>query len=89
MTRTDVLYLEDFPEEIIKAAKASKEGKEPLIEQSPLSLEEMEKIHIIKILEEVGYNKSRASEILGIDRATLYRKAQRYGISLDSKHQDK
>jgi two-component system response regulator HydG len=42
----------------------------------------MEKEHILKVLKEVDYNKSRASEVLGIDRATLYRKAQKYGIAL-------
>ena len=46
------------------------------------SLEEMERIHILKVLKDVDYNKSRASEVLGIDRATLYRKAQKYGIPL-------
>jgi DNA-binding NtrC family response regulator len=49
------------------------------------SLEEMEKVHILKVLQDVHYNKSKASEILGIDRATLYRKAQKYGIDLRGK----
>ena len=46
------------------------------------SLEEMEKSHILSVLKQVDYNKSKASEVLGIDRATLYRKAQKYGITL-------
>ena len=46
------------------------------------SLEDMEREHILKVLREVDYNKSKASEVLGIDRATLYRKAQKYGIAL-------
>ena len=46
------------------------------------SLEEMEKAHILSVLKQVDYNKSKASEVLGIDRATLYRKAQKYGIML-------
>lgn len=49
------------------------------------SLEEMERAHIMKVLQDVHFNKSKASEILGIDRATLYRKAQRYGIDLRGK----
>jgi two-component system response regulator AtoC len=51
-------------------------------QNSSNSLEDMEKEHILRVLKEVDYNKSRASEILGIDRATLYRKAQKYGIAL-------
>jgi transcriptional regulator with PAS, ATPase and Fis domain len=48
------------------------------------SLESMEREHILRVLKETDYNKSKASEILGIDRATLYRKAQKYGIALKS-----
>ncbi len=48
------------------------------------SLESMEREHILRVLIESDYNKSKASEILGIDRATLYRKAQKYGIALKS-----
>ncbi len=44
------------------------------------SLEEIEKAHIQKVLKKHQYNKSKAAEVLGIDRATLYRKAQRYGL---------
>jgi len=46
------------------------------------SLEEMERTHIVRVLQETGFNKSKASEVLGIDRATLYRKAKVYGIDL-------
>jgi two-component system, NtrC family, response regulator AtoC len=44
------------------------------------SLEEVEKRHILKTLESVNFNKSKAAEILGIDRVTLYRKAFKYGL---------
>jgi DNA-binding NtrC family response regulator len=44
------------------------------------SLDQMEKEHIIKVLRETGGNKKRASEILGIERRTLYNKAKRLGI---------
>lgn len=46
------------------------------------SLEDLERQHIVRVLSQVNYNKSKAAEILGIDRATLYRKAQKYGIEL-------
>jgi len=44
------------------------------------SLMEVEKAHIIKILNENKWNISRSSQILGIDRSTLYNKIKRYGI---------
>ena len=75
LASTEVLYLEDFPEPTAVASGGTLTG--------PVgSLEDLERAHIIRVLQEVGFNKSRASEILGIDRATLYRKAQRYGIEL-------
>jgi DNA-binding NtrC family response regulator len=44
------------------------------------SLAEMEKFHILHILEENSWNISRSAEILGIDRATLYNKIEKYGF---------
>lgn len=79
MTSTTVLFPEDFPPEISRKPAIPVEAQPG---SAAASLEELEKLHIIKVLQEVNYNKSKASEILGIDRATLYRKAQRYGIEL-------
>ena len=45
-----------------------------------LSLNEMEKKHIQKALDETGHNKSKASSLLGISRDTLYKKIKKYNI---------
>ncbi len=45
-----------------------------------LSLEELEKRHIHKVIEHVGGNRSQASDLLGISRKTLYRKLKEYGL---------
>lgn len=45
------------------------------------SLEEMEKDYILRVLKETGGNQSKASQLLGIDRKTLYLKLKKYGIS--------
>jgi len=79
MTRTTVLYPEDFPPEIRGADKGQIPGT------SPNSLEDLEKAHILKVLEENQFNKSKAASVLGIDRKTLHRKAQRYGIRMEDK----
>jgi DNA-binding NtrC family response regulator len=42
------------------------------------TLDEVERRHILSILEETGGNHVRAAEILGIDRRTLYRKLDRH-----------
>jgi DNA-binding NtrC family response regulator len=48
--------------------------------EMPLSMKEMEKIHIIRILETAGWNQTEASKILGIGYNTLWRKMKEYGI---------
>ncbi len=44
------------------------------------SLEELEKQHIIEVLESTNWNRSKSARILGIDRKTLYDKLKRYDI---------
>ncbi len=46
-----------------------------------LSLSEIEKQHILNVLNECDYNISKAAKILDIDRTTLYNKMKKYGIS--------
>lgn len=48
------------------------------------TLKEVEKTHIESVLEETGWNISKASSILGISRLTLYNKIKEYGISKKS-----
>jgi len=46
-----------------------------------LPLRELERSYILMVLERAGGNKSRAAEILGLDRKTLYRKLEEFGQS--------
>jgi len=48
---------------------------------SGVSIEEVERVLILKTLEDTGGNRSRAAEILGINRRTLQNKLKEYGIS--------
>ena len=43
------------------------------VSRQPQTLEELEKDHIITVLDAAGGNQSRAAEILGINRKTLYK----------------
>ena len=45
------------------------------------SLEEMEKAHILRVLEQCAWNQTRAAETLEIDRVTLHHKLKKYGWS--------
>ncbi|HYG78563.1 MAG TPA: sigma 54-interacting transcriptional regulator [Planctomycetota bacterium] len=46
-----------------------------------LALADMEKEHILRVLESCENNKKLAAEKLGIDRSTLYAKLRAYGLS--------
>ena len=46
------------------------------------TLEEIERRYLLHVLEQVGNNRTRAAEVMGIDRRTLYRMAERFGVPL-------
>ncbi len=72
LCETQTLGAEDLA--IPSAAAISELGTNP-------SLEEMEKNYILRVLKEANGNQSKASQLLGIDRKTLYLKLKKYGIS--------
>jgi two-component system response regulator HydG len=43
------------------------------------TLDDIEKAHILRVLEECNYNQTRTAEVLHIDRATLHNKLKKYG----------
>ncbi len=51
-----------------------------VLTREPLRLEEMERLHIMKVLQRTEGNKSHAARLLGIDRKTLRIKMKKYQI---------
>jgi DNA-binding NtrC family response regulator len=58
--------------------------KQVIMVELLLSLEEIERRHILRVLDAKEGNKVAASQSLGIDRKTLYRKLVRYGVERES-----
>jgi two-component system response regulator HydG len=56
----------------------------PTMVAKPRSLREMEKYHIQRILEECGWNITRAAKILDINRVTLHKKIKRFEMQKDT-----
>jgi transcriptional regulator of acetoin/glycerol metabolism len=69
--------VEDLPEKIRE--RDASLGK-TLFEGFP-SLEEIERRYLIHVLTAVAGNRTRAAEVLHIDRRTLYRMLDRFGLS--------
>ncbi len=51
-----------------------------VIDEDLLSLDEVQRRHVMRVLERVGGNKARAAEILGVGRATIYQILSRMKI---------
>ncbi len=62
--------------------------KLPGVQAAGKKLEDMERAHILRVLEECGGNQSHAAEVLDIDRVTLYHKLKKYGWSRSSMKAD-
>jgi DNA-binding NtrC family response regulator len=64
-------------------AKAVVRPPEDVRPGDPLTLRALQKLHIERVLARCAGNRTRAAEILGIERKSLYRMARRLGIALD------
>jgi two-component system response regulator HydG len=78
MARGEVIAPADLPPHI--QALSGREEGQALDFPSGISLEAVERALILKTLEETGGNRSRAAEILGINRRTLQMKLKEYGM---------
>ena len=47
-----------------------------------VTLEEIKKRHVIRVLKKTKGNRSKAAKILGIDRKTLFRMVARFGLDI-------
>jgi DNA-binding NtrC family response regulator len=71
-----VLRTEHLPDDLRQLQVRAVRPKGPELP----TLEEQEADYIRWVLEQTGGNKTRAAEILGIDRVSLWRKIKRYGL---------
>src|SRR5205085_11436147 len=55
-----------------------------LAQSPPVTLDELERQHIMHVLSETGGNRERTAAILGISARTLYRKLREYETATDA-----
>jgi DNA-binding NtrC family response regulator len=67
MADGNLIDVRDLPERLRQPIAQDIAGNEAF-----LSLEEVQRRHVLRVLDSVGGNKARAAEILGIGRATIY-----------------
>ncbi|MDM8538419.1 sigma-54 dependent transcriptional regulator [Desulfobacterales bacterium HSG17] len=69
---SDTIMPDDLPQHLKKNKK--------IPESSTKTLEEMEKEHILAVLDQTGGHQTKAAEILGINRKTLYKKIHKFNL---------
>ena len=72
LSSSETLLLDDFPPHLHE-----ERDRAPRLPSEGMTLEDVKRWYVNKVLEEAGGNKLRAAELLGIDRRTLYRILER------------
>lgn len=77
LARFDQITVDDLPERVRDSTpdRLHRSAPEP---DGLVSLEEVERRHIARVLEAVGGQRAAAAKVLGIDRKTLFRKLERW-----------
>ena len=75
------IQVEDLPEKI-RSQQTRRSASMPGTDHPELmTLEEVERRHVVRVLEACQGNRTDAAKILDLDRKTLYRKLLRWGVS--------
>ncbi|MBI4596335.1 MAG: sigma-54-dependent Fis family transcriptional regulator [Candidatus Tectomicrobia bacterium] len=69
LSKSDTIEPDDLPEDLA--------GQR---ETASSRLEDIEREHILKVLKDVGGQRGKAAEVLGVDPKTLFRKLSSYGV---------
>ena len=77
LRKAGLIQPRDLPEDV--------RGAEDAAATPAPSLEELEREHILRLLERHGGNQSEVARVLGINRRTVYRKLRKYGTDTDDR----
>jgi two-component system response regulator HydG len=77
LARSARIEIDDLPEKVksFRPERFVVSANQP---EEIVTIDELERRYILRVLSLVGGNKSRAAQVLGFDRRTLYRKLERY-----------
>ena len=76
LAEENTLTLDDLPENLVEAAPAPSGNKE-----DPRRLREVERRHVLEVLQQEKGNKVHAAKVLGISRRALYRLIAKYHLT--------
>jgi DNA-binding NtrC family response regulator len=77
----DVIGENDLQLAVHRPVDSSPRFEPPPLERGA-TLEDLERVHIDRVLRENDFNRARTAQLLGISKKTLYLKIKRYGLSV-------
>jgi DNA-binding NtrC family response regulator len=80
MADDQLIRPEDLPAEVVELASPAASGSSPAAAGDDLAT--IEKAHIVEVLNRESGNKARTARALGVNRRSLYRLLDKYGIRL-------
>jgi len=83
LAETDVIHTHDLPEKLHDALPSNGDDSDT----PGMTLEELEREHMRRVLNQVKGDKVKAAQVLGIHLSTLYRKVQRYRLDSEGQPQ--
>jgi len=72
-----IIRIEDLPAEIVSTPRVTSVMNDVIPEGDLPTLDQLESSYLLRVLSAVGGNKSRAAQVMGVDRKTLYRMIDR------------
>jgi DNA-binding NtrC family response regulator len=80
LTQYDQIGVDDLPERVQRhrSSELVLGGDDP---SELVTMDEVERRYILRVLEAVAGNKTAAARVLGFERKTLYRKLSRFGVA--------
>jgi two-component system, NtrC family, response regulator AtoC len=83
----DVIDVPDLQLHVRRPSPASPDAPHISVDSATPStaggtLEDLERLHIERVLKENNFNRARTAELLGISKKTLYLKIKRYGLAV-------
>ena len=78
--RDSMIQPQHFPPTIYQMQTSVKNNKKSLLDHK-----EMKKKELVEALESAGGNQSRAADILGVSRVTVWNRMKKYGITAQKK----
>ena len=72
-----IIRIEDLPAEFVSTPRVASVMNDVVPEGELPTLDQLESSYLLRVLSAVGGNKSRAAQVMGVDRKTLYRMIDR------------